>query len=110
MCLIVQSKHQPAGCSTWSPFIDDYLRYIWVYFLKEKVEELSKFKEFRDTVEGEVCKKIQCLCTNNGGEYTSKDFSGYLREHKIRRDNILERFVEACYMPRMCQDASRLNA
>ena len=35
-------------------------------------------------MEGEVGKKIQCLRTDNGGEYTSDEFSEYLREHRIR--------------------------
>jgi len=34
-------------------FIDDFSRYIWVYFLKEKAGVLSKFKAFRAKVEGE---------------------------------------------------------
>jgi len=34
-------------------FIDDFSRYIWVYFLKEKAVVLSKFKAFRAKVEGE---------------------------------------------------------
>ncbi|CAL2236841.1 unnamed protein product [Prunus armeniaca] len=41
------------------------------------------FKEFRETVEGEVRKKIICLRTDNGGEYTSNEFCQYLRESGI---------------------------
>ena len=28
-------------------FIDDFSRYLWVFFMKEKFETLSKFKEFK---------------------------------------------------------------
>ena len=65
-------------------FIDDFSRYVWVFFMKEKSETFEKFKEFKEIVEGEVGKKIQCLRTDNGGEYTSNEFSQYLRECRIR--------------------------
>ena len=64
-------------------FINDFLRYIWVYFIKEKSEALSKFKEFKETVEKEVDQRICCLRTDNGGEYTSYEFSKYLQDYKI---------------------------
>ncbi|KAE8675430.1 putative RING/U-box superfamily protein [Hibiscus syriacus] len=65
-------------------FIDDFSRYVWVFFMKEKSDTFSKFKEFRDSAEGEVGKKICCLRTDNGGEYISNEFSQYLRECRIR--------------------------
>ncbi|KAE8730369.1 tir-nbs resistance protein [Hibiscus syriacus] len=65
-------------------FIDDFSRYVWVFFIKEKSDTFSKFKEFRDSAEGEVGKEICCLRTNNGGEYRSNEFSQYLRECRIR--------------------------
>ncbi|KAE8723067.1 PLAC8 family protein [Hibiscus syriacus] len=58
--------------------------YVWVFFMKEKSDTFSKFKEFRDSAEGEVGKKICCLRTDNGGEYRSNEFSQYLRECRIR--------------------------
>lgn len=65
-------------------FIDDFSRYVWVFFMKEKSDTFSKFKEFRESIEGEVEKKIRCLRTDNGGEYSSIEFSQYLRECRIR--------------------------
>ncbi|KAE8736044.1 hypothetical protein F3Y22_tig00000218pilonHSYRG00253 [Hibiscus syriacus] len=59
------------------------VRYVWVFFMKEKSDTFSKFKEFRDSAEGEVGKKICCLRTDNGGEYRSNEFSQYLRECRI---------------------------
>ena len=64
-------------------FIDDFSRYVWVFFMKEKYETLSKFMEFRMKVENEVGRKIKCLCTDNGEEYTSDEFCDYLRECNI---------------------------
>ncbi|KAE8724613.1 tir-nbs resistance protein [Hibiscus syriacus] len=65
-------------------FINDFSRYVWVFFMKEKSDTFSKFKEFRDSAEGEVGKKICCLRTDNGGEYRSNEFSQYLRECRIQ--------------------------
>ncbi|GAA0176327.1 hypothetical protein LIER_29336 [Lithospermum erythrorhizon] len=66
-------------------FIDDYSRFVWAYFLKEKSEAFEKFKELKEMVERELGKKIICLRTDNGGEYTSNEFNNYLKECNIRR-------------------------
>ena len=50
-------------------YIDDFSRYVWVNFMKEKSEALTKFKEFKEKIEGELSMKIQCLRTNNVREY-----------------------------------------
>ena len=65
-------------------FIDDFSRYVWVYFMKEKLEALSKFMEFKKKVEKEVNRRIHYLCTDNGGKYTSLEFSKYLQDYKMR--------------------------
>ena len=66
-------------------FIDDFSRYVWVYFRKEKSKAFTKFKEFKEKIEGELNMKIKCLRTDNGREYLSNEFIIYLKEHKIRR-------------------------
>ena len=48
-------------------FIDDFLRYVWVYFMKEKYETISKFREFKKEAEADVDGKVRCLRTDNGG-------------------------------------------
>jgi len=59
-------------------FIDDFSRYVWVGFTKEKSEAIDKFKEFKNKVESGVGHKIKCLRTDNRGEYTSHEFFEYL--------------------------------
>lgn len=59
-------------------FIDDFSRYVWVFFMKDKSEAFSKFTEFKELVEAEVRKKIHYLHTDNGGEYTLGEFARYL--------------------------------
>ncbi|GKB48852.1 retrovirus-related pol polyprotein from transposon TNT 1-94, partial [Tanacetum coccineum] len=65
-------------------FIDDFSRYVWVYFMKNKSDTLAKFKEFKKSAEAEIGKDVRCLRTDNGGEYTSDEFSNYLQETKVR--------------------------
>jgi len=64
-------------------FIDDFSRYVWVYFQKEKSEIFSKFKEFKSAAEAETGEHIQSLHTDNGGEYTSNEFFKFLQNHRI---------------------------
>ena len=39
-------------------FIDDFSRFVWVNFMKEKSEAIMKFKDFKEKVEKEVRCKI----------------------------------------------------
>ncbi|XP_076921512.1 uncharacterized protein LOC143582943 [Bidens hawaiensis] len=59
-------------------------RYLWVYFMKEKSEAFTKFKEFKYESERDVKYSIQCLRSDNGGEYTSREFNDYLKDLKIK--------------------------
>ena len=72
-----------SGMKYMVTFIDDFSRYVWVYFMKEKSETFSKFKEFKEMAEAEVDKRIRCLRTDNGGEYTSAEFFYFLRECRV---------------------------
>lgn len=74
-----------SGFKYMTTFIDDFSRYVWVDFMKEKSEALKKFKVFKDKFETEFCRKIICIRTDNGGEYTSEEFNNYLKAFQIRR-------------------------
>jgi transposase InsO family protein len=67
-------------------FIDDYSRKTLVYFLKSKYEVFSKFKEFKALIENLFVKRIKILRSDNGGEYTSKEFQKYCKYVGIKRD------------------------
>lgn len=45
-------------------FVDDFTRYTYVYFVKEKLEALCKFLEFTEIVKGVLNSKINKLRTN----------------------------------------------
>ncbi|KAG7550979.1 GAG-pre-integrase domain [Arabidopsis thaliana x Arabidopsis arenosa] len=84
-------------------FIDDCSRKAWVYFLKEKSEAFSHFKLFKSKVETETGKKIKCLRTDRGGEYTSHEFENYCKEQGIRRH------LTTAYTPQQNGIAERKN-
>ena len=66
-------------------FIDDFTRMAWVFFLKEKLEAFTKFKIFKNLVENETEVKIKCLRSDNGGEFTSKEFDLFREIHGSKR-------------------------
>jgi hypothetical protein len=50
-------------------FIDDYLRYDYIYLIKEKAQVLDTFKSFKSEVELQLNKRIKDVRSNHGGEY-----------------------------------------
>jgi transposase InsO family protein len=74
------------GSSYYVTFIDDYSRKTWLYLLKTKDEVFNKFQEFKEEIENLTNKKIKMLRTDNGGEYTSKEFIAFCKLAWIRRE------------------------
>jgi hypothetical protein len=74
------------GSMYYVSFIDDFSRKTWIYFLKTKDEVFSRFQEFKALVENQTGKKIKVLRSDNGGEYTSKEFEGFCKEAGIKRE------------------------
>ena len=74
-----------------------------MYPIKRKVDMFSIFKAFKLWVEHESRKKIECLRTNNGGEYTSEEFDNFCQQEGIKRQ-----FMVA-YTPQQNGVAERMN-
>ncbi|KAH9779098.1 Integrase catalytic domain-containing protein [Citrus sinensis] len=71
-------------------FIDDYSRRYWVYPIKKKSYVFPVFKEYKVRVELESGKKIKCLRTDNGGEYTNDEFLAFCKQEEAAKT--------ACYI------------
>jgi transposase InsO family protein len=56
-----------------------------VCFLRNKSEDFENFKVYKEMVENEMDSKIKCLRSDNGGEFTSKEFMDYCNMHGIKR-------------------------
>eukprot|EP00253_Pinus_taeda_P024984 PITA_24984 len=55
--------------------------------LKRKSEVFTVFKQFRGLVGNIIGRTIKCLRTDNGGEFTSKEFDNYCKDTGIKRHN-----------------------
>ena len=73
------------GAKYMVTFIDYYFRRYWVYPIKKKSDVFSVFKEYKARVELESSKRIKCLRTNNGGEYTNDEFLDFCKQKGIQR-------------------------
>ena len=62
------------GVRYFLTFIDDFLRKVWIYFMKQKLEVFAKFKIWKIEVEKETGRSLKCLWSDNDEEYTSKEF------------------------------------
>ena len=54
-------------------------------FLKAKNEVFEKFKEFKALIENLSDRRIKTLQSDNGREYTSKEFESFYKYAKIKR-------------------------
>ena len=77
-----------SGYVYYVSFINDFSRNTWIYFLKEKSEVFSKFKEYKSLVENHIDRKIKILWSDNGGEFTSNEFKELYKESGIKRELI----------------------
>ena len=84
MCGPIPSTYL-SGFEYYITFVDDYSRNTRIYFLKAKSEVFKKFKEFKSLIENLSNKKIKTLCSDNGGEYTSKEFGDFYKDVGIKK-------------------------
>lgn len=66
------------GMKYFISFIDDYSRMVFIYFMKDKLNVLEVFKEFKSKVEKQLNDKIKAIRTDNGKEYCNSNFENYL--------------------------------
>jgi hypothetical protein len=61
-------SHKPyLGCARYMlTIIDDYCRRVWSYFLKNKDDAFTAFKDWKVMIKTKNERKVQLLLTNNG--------------------------------------------
>ena len=63
-------------------------------FLKTKAKLKKKILEWKSIVKKSSSKKIKTLRSDNGGEYTSKEFEDYLKKNGIRHKRTVPKTPE----------------
>jgi transposase InsO family protein len=71
--------------------VDDYTRMIAVCFLGNKSEAFENFKVYKEMIENEMDSKIKCLRSDNGREFTLKEFMDFCSKHGIKRQFFVSR-------------------
>ena len=74
------SSNSLSGYAYYVSFIDDSSRKTWVYFMKNKDEVFSKFKEFKALIENHAEKNIKTFRSDNGREFTSNELKELCKE------------------------------
>ena len=64
-------------------FVDEYLKFTWLYLLKFKLDVFDVFKHFKATAENQLGTKIKILKTNRCGEFTSNAFKNFCLSHGL---------------------------
>lgn len=102
--LMGKMETQSIGRSRYAmTFIDDFSKKVFCYFLHSKDEAFETFMEFRKYVELQTDMKIKILRTDNGGEFTSNQFTKYLKRHGIQHQ------LTVPYTPQQNGVAERFN-
>ena len=83
--------------------IDDYSRSTVIDVLHQKSETFAKFCEYKALVENYHNRKIKALRSDNGGEYTSNQFTKFMREAGISHEKT------ASYSPEQPDVSERAN-
>ncbi|CAL2248910.1 unnamed protein product [Prunus armeniaca] len=84
-------------------FVDDYSKKMWVYFLEQKSEAFSFFKQFKAYGEKQSGYNMKTLRTDRGGEFTPNEFSEFCKTNGIKRE------LTASYTPQQNGVVERRN-
>ena len=91
------------GTEYFLTFTDDKTRFTWVYLLKRKDEVFQRFAEWKAMVENSCGRRLKVLRSDNGGEYTSKEFQEYLKAEGVLHERTVPK------TPQQNGVAERLN-
>ena len=63
--------------------VDDYSRWIWVKFLRTKVDAYDLFRNFCTQIQYEKELKILKVISDHGGEFENEPFETFCEKHEI---------------------------
>jgi transposase InsO family protein len=65
--------------------IDDLSRYMWVVVPDNKGEATDAIRRAQATAEAECGRKLRVLRTDNGGKFTTAEFTSYCADEGVQR-------------------------
>ena len=77
------------GSKYFVTFVDDFLRYIIVYMMKQKYKENDKFRELVNIGENCTGVKVERLHSDNSGKYFSKESYEFFKGCSIQRESTI---------------------
>jgi transposase InsO family protein len=75
----------PRGRRYFLLLIDDLSRYMWVVVLGSKIEAANAIKRAQAAAEAECGRKLRVLRIDNGGEFTTAEFTSYCADEGVQR-------------------------
>ena len=81
MC-VAQWRQNILAANHFLTFIDEHSRKLLLFPMRTKDQVMGYFKHFVALVERQMGKKLRCIRSENGGEY-SRPFDAYCKEHGI---------------------------
>lgn len=88
------SEKSLRGAKYFLSFVDDKTRYAWVYPLRSKDEIYGKFHEWKAMTELSTGRKLKYIRTDNGCEYTSKEFEDYFKTEGVCHELTIPKYPE----------------
>ncbi|GJT74860.1 retrovirus-related pol polyprotein from transposon TNT 1-94 [Tanacetum coccineum] len=98
----LKSLPTKGGNKYFITFIDDCIKYCYVYLLKSKDEAIDKFVLYKNEVENQLGKKIKVIQSDRGGEYVSP-FAELCAQH-VRNRTLKEMVTAMLISSSMSQD------
>jgi transposase InsO family protein len=83
--------------------VDDYSRFTWVFFLREKSQTQETLKRFLRRAQNESGLRIKKIRSDNGTEFKNSQIEGFLKEEGIKHE------FSSSYTPQQYDIVERKN-
>ncbi|MGV7988911.1 DDE-type integrase/transposase/recombinase, partial [Mycobacterium kansasii] len=66
--------------------VDDYTRFTWVSFLRDKSETLDEVKKIIKRIQTEKCSQVSKIRSDHGSEFENSGFEKFCSDHGISHE------------------------
>ena len=66
--------------------VDDFSRYTWIFFLKNKSDTFDNFKVFVKRIQNIKTLKIKNIRSDHGGEFENLEFESFCEENGLKHE------------------------